>query len=85
MIDRHHLEVTFWIKVPVAVAVFLVAAGAIPQLTKSAKPVIDYLGMRRGAEPGPAPHGCAVAAMTTRPWRALGRGRSSDREEGPAM
>ncbi len=35
----------FWINVPVAIVVFLVAAGAIPQLAKQAKPVIDYWGI----------------------------------------
>jgi EmrB/QacA subfamily drug resistance transporter len=35
----------FWINVPVAVVVFLVAAAAIPALGKSTRPVIDYAGI----------------------------------------
>jgi EmrB/QacA subfamily drug resistance transporter len=35
----------FWINVPVSVAVFLVAAAAIPALAASTKPVIDYAGI----------------------------------------
>jgi EmrB/QacA subfamily drug resistance transporter len=35
----------FWINVPVAVVVFIVAAGAIPALAKTARPVIDYAGI----------------------------------------
>lgn len=35
----------FWINVPVAVAVFLVAAVAIPALARTSRPVIDYGGI----------------------------------------
>jgi EmrB/QacA subfamily drug resistance transporter len=35
----------FWINVPVAVVVFLVAAAAIPALGKTTRPVIDYTGI----------------------------------------
>lgn len=35
----------FWINVPVAVVVLLVGMVAIPSLTRSARPVIDYLGI----------------------------------------
>jgi EmrB/QacA subfamily drug resistance transporter len=35
----------FWINVPVAVVVFIVATGAIPELVKSARPIIDYAGI----------------------------------------
>ncbi|MDT5133633.1 MAG: hypothetical protein QOE41_2944, partial [Mycobacterium sp.] len=35
----------FWINVPVAIVVFIVAAGAIPALARKAKPVIDYAGI----------------------------------------
>lgn len=35
----------FWINVPVAVAVFAVAAAAIPRLATHTKPVIDYWGI----------------------------------------
>ena len=35
----------FWINVPVAIVVFFVAAGAIPALAKSARPIIDYAGI----------------------------------------
>lgn len=35
----------FWINVPVAVVVFFVAAAAIPNLGKVARPVIDYAGI----------------------------------------
>ena len=35
----------FWINVPVAIVVFIVAAGAIPALAKSARPIIDYAGI----------------------------------------
>src|SRR5687768_8049480 len=35
----------FWINVPVAVVVFVVAAGAIPPLANSVRPVIDYAGI----------------------------------------
>lgn len=35
----------FWINIPVAVAVLLVGAAAIPSLAKSGKPVIDYAGI----------------------------------------
>ena len=35
----------FWINVPVAVVVFIVATGAIPALVKSARPIIDYAGI----------------------------------------
>ncbi|MBV9088750.1 MAG: MFS transporter [Mycobacteriaceae bacterium] len=35
----------FWINVPVAVVVFLVAAAAIPQLARHARPSIDYWGI----------------------------------------
>jgi len=64
----------FWINVPVAVAVFLVAAGAIPQLAKAARPVIDYWGI---AFVGIGASGLTLATSwggTTHPW---GRRRSS--------
>src|SRR6202044_3533763 len=35
----------FWVNVPVAVLVFMVAAAAIPALASGAKPVIDYAGI----------------------------------------
>src|ERR1700687_1628829 len=35
----------FWINVPVAVAVFIVAAAAIPALAKSGRAVLDYAGI----------------------------------------
>ena len=35
----------FWINVPVAVVVFLVAIGAIPALGRTTRPVIDYAGI----------------------------------------
>ena len=35
----------FWINVPVAVVVFLVAAVAIPALARASRPVIDYAGI----------------------------------------
>jgi EmrB/QacA subfamily drug resistance transporter len=35
----------FWINVPVAVVVFVVAAAAIPTLARTGKPVIDYAGI----------------------------------------
>ncbi|OBJ00678.1 MDR family MFS transporter [Mycobacterium sp. 1465703.0] len=35
----------FWINVPISVAVFFVAAAAIPALTERTKPVIDYTGI----------------------------------------
>jgi EmrB/QacA subfamily drug resistance transporter len=35
----------FWINVPVAVVVLIVAAGAIPQLGRTSRPVIDYPGI----------------------------------------
>lgn len=35
----------FWINVPVGVVVFVVAAGAIPPLGRSIRPVIDYAGI----------------------------------------
>jgi EmrB/QacA subfamily drug resistance transporter len=35
----------FWINIPVAIVVLLVAAAAIPSLAKSTKPVIDYAGI----------------------------------------
>lgn len=35
----------FWINVPISVVVIFVAAAAIPALTGSAKPVIDYTGI----------------------------------------
>jgi EmrB/QacA subfamily drug resistance transporter len=35
----------FWINVPVALAVFFVAAVAIPALERTTRPVIDYLGI----------------------------------------
>jgi EmrB/QacA subfamily drug resistance transporter len=35
----------FWINVPVAVVVFIVAAAAIPSLGRISKPVIDYAGI----------------------------------------
>ena len=35
----------FWINVPVAVVVFLVAIAAIPALGKTSRPVIDYAGI----------------------------------------
>lgn len=35
----------FWINVPVAVVVFVVAAGAIPALTRTGKATIDYAGI----------------------------------------
>jgi EmrB/QacA subfamily drug resistance transporter len=35
----------FWINVPVAVVVFLVAVAAIPALGKTTRPVIDYAGI----------------------------------------
>jgi EmrB/QacA subfamily drug resistance transporter len=35
----------FWVNVPVSVVVVMVAAAAIPQLTSSAKPTIDYSGI----------------------------------------
>jgi EmrB/QacA subfamily drug resistance transporter len=35
----------FWVNVPVAVLVLMVAAAAIPALASSAKPVIDYAGI----------------------------------------
>jgi EmrB/QacA subfamily drug resistance transporter len=35
----------FWINVPVALAVFFVAAAAIPALERTTRPVIDYLGI----------------------------------------
>jgi EmrB/QacA subfamily drug resistance transporter len=35
----------FWINVPVAVVVLAVAAAAIPALTRTARPVIDYAGI----------------------------------------
>jgi EmrB/QacA subfamily drug resistance transporter len=35
----------FWINIPVAIVVLLVAGAAIPSLAKSARPVIDYAGI----------------------------------------
>jgi len=35
----------FWINIPVAIVVFLVAAAAIPTLARSSRPVIDYAGI----------------------------------------
>lgn len=35
----------FWVNVPISVVVIFVAAAAIPALTASAKPVIDYAGI----------------------------------------
>ena len=35
----------FWINIPVAIVVLLVAVTAIPSLAKSARPVIDYAGI----------------------------------------
>jgi len=35
----------FWINIPVAIVVLLVAATAIPSLAKAARPVIDYAGI----------------------------------------
>ncbi|MGN7778178.1 DHA2 family efflux MFS transporter permease subunit [Mycolicibacterium sp. 22603] len=35
----------FWINVPVAVVVFLVAVAAIPALARTSRPVIDYAGI----------------------------------------
>jgi EmrB/QacA subfamily drug resistance transporter len=35
----------FWINVPVAIVVFIVAAAAIPSLGRISKPVIDYAGI----------------------------------------
>src|SRR6201986_5433728 len=35
----------FWINIPVAIVVLLVATSAIPSLAKTAKPVIDYTGI----------------------------------------
>ena len=35
----------FWVNIPVAVVVLLVAGAAIPSLAKAARPVIDYAGI----------------------------------------
>ena len=35
----------FWINIPVAIVVLLVAVAAIPSLAKAARPVIDYAGI----------------------------------------
>ena len=35
----------FWINIPVAIVVFVVAAAAIPTLARSSRPVIDYAGI----------------------------------------
>ncbi|MCV7381422.1 MFS transporter [Mycobacterium alsense] len=35
----------FWVNVPISIAVIVVAAAAIPALTSSSKPVIDYAGI----------------------------------------
>ena len=35
----------FWINIPVAIVVLIVATAAIPPLAKAAKPVIDYAGI----------------------------------------
>ena len=35
----------FWINIPVAIVVLIVGAAAIPALTRTAKPIIDYAGI----------------------------------------
>jgi EmrB/QacA subfamily drug resistance transporter len=58
----------FWINVPVAVVVFIVAAVAIPMLARSARPVIDYAGI---VFVGLGASGLTLATSwggTTHPW-----------------
>ena len=58
----------FWINVPVAVVVFLVAATAIPQLANHNRPVIDYWGI---VFVGIGASGLTLATSwggTTHPW-----------------
>jgi EmrB/QacA subfamily drug resistance transporter len=43
--DQLTWRCAFWINVPVAVVVFLVAAATIPRLATNARPVIDYWGI----------------------------------------
>lgn len=67
----------FWINVPAAVVVFMVAAGAIPQLAKHARPVIDYWGIvfvgrccRSGSAPTPSSQcaACCLSSWASRCW-----------------